>query len=111
MLVVPKMFLAYEFPDFPILGFDRKEIHVFCGFGMSEDLPMLKIAASHRYKDYQCSVLNGLTDVDYILITNAGAIVLPRARILRYPSMRLCPPCFATIATIVASATVLLMEP
>jgi|GEM_PF-5551864 len=38
---------------------------------------MLKIAASHRYKDYQCSVLNGHTDVDYILITNAGPVVTP----------------------------------
>lgn len=44
---------------------------------MSEDSPMLKIAASHRYKDYQCSVLNGHTDVDYILITNAGPVVTP----------------------------------
>jgi hypothetical protein len=39
---------------------------------------MLKIAMSHTYKDYQCSVLNKPTDVDYMHITNAGPVVTPQ---------------------------------
>jgi hypothetical protein len=51
---------------------------------MSEGLPMLKIAASHRYDGYQCSVLNSLTDVDF-LITNARPIVMPETKHNRFP--------------------------
>jgi len=44
---------------------------------MKRNLPMLKIAASHTYQGYKCAVLKDVTDVDYILITNAGPIVTP----------------------------------